>query len=85
MINDHLASCYSWGTTSRNISNSALRQGGASLWRYIWCWRVGPAAELPPAESFWVYRLSDISKHVLGWPHFALKMAPWCVGIWTPI
>jgi len=24
-----LASCYSWGTTSRNISNSALRQGGA--------------------------------------------------------
>jgi len=35
-----LASCYSWGTTSRNISNPALRQGGASLWRYIWGWRV---------------------------------------------
>ena len=40
MINKHLASCYSWGTTSWNISNSALRQGGASLWRYIWGWRV---------------------------------------------
>jgi len=26
--------------TSRNISNSALRQGRASLWRYIWGWRV---------------------------------------------
>jgi len=25
--------------TSRNISNSVL-QGGASLWRYIWGWRV---------------------------------------------
>jgi len=36
VINEHLASCYSWGTTSRNVSNSALRQGGASLWRYIW-------------------------------------------------
>jgi len=40
VINEHLASCYSWGTTSWNISNSALRQGGASLWRYIWGWRV---------------------------------------------
>jgi len=40
VINKHLASCYSWGSTSRNISNSALRQGGASLWRYIWGWRV---------------------------------------------
>jgi len=39
VINEHLASCYSWGTTSRNISNSA-RQGGASLWCYIWGWRV---------------------------------------------
>jgi len=35
VINEHLASCYSWETTSRNISNSALRQGGVSLWRYI--------------------------------------------------
>jgi len=26
VINEHLASCYSWGTTSRNISNSAIRQ-----------------------------------------------------------
>jgi len=40
VINEHLASCYSWGTTSWNISNSALHQGGASLWRYIWGWRV---------------------------------------------
>jgi len=40
VINEHLASCCSWGTTSRNISNSAFRQGAASLWRYIWCWRV---------------------------------------------
>jgi len=40
MINEHLASCYSWGTTSRNICNSVLCQGGASLWRYIWGWRV---------------------------------------------
>jgi len=37
---EHLASCYSWGTTVRNISNSALRQGGVSLWRFIWDWRV---------------------------------------------
>jgi len=40
MINEHLASCYSWRTTCTNISNSALRQGGASLWRYIWGWSV---------------------------------------------
>jgi len=40
MTNEHLASCYSWGTTSQNISNSALRQGGESLWCYIWGWRV---------------------------------------------
>jgi len=40
VINEHLASCYSWGTTSRNISNSAFRQRGASLCRYIWGWRV---------------------------------------------
>jgi len=40
VINEHLASCYSWGTTRRNISNSALRQGDASLWRDIWGWRV---------------------------------------------
>jgi len=40
VINEHLASCYSWGTTSQNISNSALRQDGASLWHYIWGWRV---------------------------------------------
>jgi len=40
VINEHLAGCYNWGTTSRNISNSALRQGGASLWCYIWGWRV---------------------------------------------
>jgi len=26
-MNEHLASCYSRGTTSRNISNSPLRQG----------------------------------------------------------
>jgi len=39
-MNEHLASCYSWGTTSRNISNSALCQGCASLWRYIWGWRI---------------------------------------------
>jgi len=35
VINEHLASCYSWGTTSQNISNSVLHQGGASLWCYI--------------------------------------------------
>jgi len=39
-MNKHLASCYSWGTTSRNISNSPLSQGGASLWCYIRGWRV---------------------------------------------
>jgi len=40
MINEHLACYYRWGTTSRNISNSAHLQGGASLWCYIWDWRV---------------------------------------------
>jgi len=46
VTNEHLASCYSWGTTSRNISNSALHQGDASLWRYIWSWRVS----VPPPQ-----------------------------------
>jgi len=40
VINEHLASCYRWGITRWNIFNSALRQGGASLWCYIWGWRV---------------------------------------------
>jgi len=56
MINEHLASCYSWGTTSRNIANSVLRQVGASLWRYIWGWRVS----VSPTSTYcsigeWVY------------------------------
>jgi len=46
VINEHLASCYSWGTTSRNISNSALCQGAASLWRYIWGWRVSVSPKM---------------------------------------
>jgi len=46
VINEHLASCYSWGTTSWNISNSALRQGGASRWRYIWVWRVSVSPKI---------------------------------------
>jgi len=48
VINERLASCYSWGTTSRYISNSAIRQGGASLWRYIWGWRVS----FPPTSMY---------------------------------
>ena len=40
VINEHLASCYSWGTTTQNISNSAVRQGGASIWGYSWGWWV---------------------------------------------
>jgi len=39
-VNEHLGSCYSWGTTCQNISNSAIRQRGALFWRYIWGWRV---------------------------------------------
>ena len=38
---------------------------------------------LPPAESLWVYRPPDMSGHVLGRPHFALKIAHSRVGIWT--
>jgi len=45
---EHLASCYRKGTTSRNICNSALNQDGASLWRYIWGWRVS----VPPTSMY---------------------------------
>ena len=56
VINEHLASCYSWGTTSRNISNSALCQGGASLWRYIWGWRVSVSpTSMYRSTGEWVY------------------------------
>jgi len=39
-IHEHLANCYSRWTTSRHIYNSALRQGGVSIWRYVWGWRI---------------------------------------------
>jgi len=39
---------------------------------------------LPPAESLWVYRPPDMSRHVLGRPPFALNIVRWRVGIWTP-
>jgi len=39
---------------------------------------------LLPAESLSVYRPPDMSRHVLGRPLFALKIAPARVGIWTP-
>ena len=56
VITEHLASCYSWGTAIRNISNSALRQGGASLWRYIWGWRVNVSPSVyVPLYREWVY------------------------------
>jgi len=46
VINGHLASCYSWGTTSRHISNSALRQGVRHFDAYIRGWRVS----VPPTS-----------------------------------
>jgi len=54
VINEHLASCYSWGTTSRSIANSALRQQGASLWRYIWGRRVSVSP--PPPQHLCTVR-----------------------------